>query len=250
VTKTHYINPRYYKNERTILLNPSKPFSKVRKRQRKSSFVRTLLFVLILFSVFIGYTAFADVTDKSMPDEGWVTEVFEDTITVKHHGNVTHGDDIVYIFNKSDCSQAAWVGKIYTEAQNDFSPIIEKLLPFKLTDSINEYHEYTTGHLFSVKPFLRGQSALIYFGKYPVDSYLQWHRNGAEYHMEIIQADKKFIADKFKGSEEHVVSIVPTSFFDIPINSYYYKGFSKAMLAAQKQCEDIGIVTHSRKRII
>ena len=241
MTKTHYINPRYYQNERTILLNPSKPFAKKRKRPKKPSFFRYLLFVLILFSAFISYSAFAG----PMPDEGWVIETDGDSITVGHHGNVTHGDDIMYIFHKSDCSQAAWIGRIYTEAENDFSPIVEKLLPFKLTDSVGEYHEYTTGHLFSVKSFLRGQSALIYFGKYPVVNYLQWHRNGAEYHMEIIQADKKFIADKFKGSEEDVVSIVPTNFFDIPINSYYYEGFNKAMLAAQKQCEDIGIIALS-----
>jgi len=239
VTKTHYINQRYYQNERTILLNPSKPFRKTRKISSKPSFLRYLIIVLIIFSAFIGYSAYAG---GPMPDEGWVTEVDGDSITVGHHGNVTYGDDIMYIFHKSDCSQAAWVGRIYTEAQNDFSPIIEKLLPFKLTDSVSDFHEYTTGHLFSVKPFLRGQSALFYFGKYPVARYLQWHRNGAEYYMEIIQAGEKFIADKFKGSEEDVASIVPTNFFDIPINSFYYEGFNKSMIAAQKQCDDLGVV--------
>ena len=60
--------------------------------------------------------------------------------------------------------------------------------------------------------------------------------------MEIIQAGEKFIADEFKGSEEDVASIVPTNFFDIPINSFYYEGFNKSMIAAQKQCDDLGVV--------
>ena len=36
--------------------------------------------------------------------------------------------------------------------------------------------------------------------------------------------------------------IEPTDYFDIQMNAYYFKGFNKALVYAQKKCIDLGVV--------
>ena len=239
MAKTNYINPRFYQNEQTILLNPTKPFIKIKRKPKKSSFLRYLLFVLIIFSAFIGYSAFAG---GPKPDEGWVTEADADGVAIKHHGNITHGDSIYIFLSKNDCNSATWISSIYTMAENDFEPLVSKYLPYKLQSSTNKSdYGYTTAQLISVKPFLLGHRAMIYFGDYPVQNYLQWFRSGDEYYLEIIKASKELIEQEYGDVDEDIISINPTEFFDIQMNSYYFEGFNKALVDAQKQCRDLGV---------
>ena len=239
MAKTNYINPRFYQNEQTILLNPTKPFIKIKRKPKKSSFLRYLLFVLIIFSVFIGYSAFAG---GPKPDEGWVTEADADGVAIKHHGNITHGDSIYIFLSKDDCNYATWISSIYTMAENNFEPLVSRYLPYKLQSSTNESdYSYTTAQLISVKPFLLGHRAMIYFGDYPVQNYLQWFRSGDEYYLEIIKASKEMLEQEYAGVDEDIISINPTEFFDIQMNSYYFEGFNKALVDAQKQCRDLGV---------
>ena len=239
MAKTNYINPRFYQNEQTILLNPTKPFIKIKRKPKKSSFLRYLLFVLIIFSAFIGYSAFAG---GPKPDEGWVTEADADGVAIKHHGNITHGDSIYIFLSKNDCNSATWISSIYTMAENNFEPLVSKYLPYKLQSSTNKSdYGYTTAQLISVKPFLLGHRAMIYFGDYPVQNYLQWFRSGDEYYLEIIKASKELIEQEYGGVDEDIISINPTEFFDIQMNSYYFEGFNKALVDAQKQCRDLGV---------
>ena len=58
--KSNYINPRFYQNERTISLNPSKPFNRKRRKPKRFSFLKSLVLVLLVFSAFIGYSAYAE----------------------------------------------------------------------------------------------------------------------------------------------------------------------------------------------
>ena len=239
MAKTNYINPRFYQNEQTILLNPTKPFIKIKRKPKKSSFLRYLLFVLIIFSAFIGYSAFAG---GPKPDEGWVTEADADGVAIKHHGNITHGDSIYIFLSKNNCNYATWISSIYTMAENNFEPLVSRYLPYKLQSSTNKSdYGYTTAQLISVKPFLLGHRAMIYFGDYPVQNYLQWFRSGDEYYLEIIKASKELIEQEYGDVDEDIISINPTEFFDIQMNSYYFEGFNKALVDAQKQCRDLGV---------
>ena len=243
MAKTNYINPRFYQNEQTILLNPTKPFIKIKRKPKKSSFLRYLLFVLIIFSAFIGYSAFAG---GPKPDEGWVTEADADGVAIKHHGNITHGDSIYIFLSKNDCNYATWISSIYTMAENNFDPLVDKYLPYKLQSTTNKSDfGFTTAQLISVEPFLLGHRAMIYFGDFPVKKYLQWFRSGDEYQMEIVKASKDFIEQEYGQTYEDIVSIEPTDFFDIQMNAYYFEGFNKTLINAQKQCQDLGIVAQA-----
>ena len=237
--KSNYINPRFYQNERTISLNPSKPFNRKRRKAKRFSFLKSLILVLVIFSTFIGYSAFAG---GPVPDEGWITKTDSGGVAIKHHGNITHGDSIYVYLSKNDCNSATWISSIYTMAENNFEPLVSRYLPYKIQSSTNKSdYGYTTGQLVSVKPFLLGHRAMIYFGDYPVNKYLQWFRSGDEYYLEIIKASKELIEQEYDGVDEDIISINPTEFFDIQMNSYYFEGFNKALVDAQKQCRDLGL---------
>ena len=60
--------------------------------------------------------------------------------------------------------------------------------------------------------------------------------------MEIIKADKDLIEKEYSDINEDIISIEPTDFFDIQMNSYYFENFNKTLIAAQKKCEDISSV--------
>ena len=158
MAKTHYINPRFYQNEKTISLNPSKPFNRIRRKPKSHSFLKSLILVLVIFSVFIGYSAFAG---GPIPDEGWITKTDADGVAIKHHGNITHGDSIYIFLSKNDCNSATWISSIYTMAENNFEPLVSRYLPYKLQSSTNKSdYGYTTAQLISVKPFLLGHRAI------------------------------------------------------------------------------------------
>ena len=238
--KSNYINPRFYQNERTISLNPSKPFNRKRRKPKRFSFLKSLILVLVIFSAFIGYSAFAG---GPVPDEGWITKTDSGGVAIKHHGNITHGDSIYVYLSKNDCNSATWISSIYTMAENNFEPLVSRYLPYKIQSSTNKSdYGYTTAQLVSVEPFLLGHRAMIYFGDYPVHKYLQWFRSGDEYYLEIIKASKELIEQEYDGFDEDIISINPTEYFDIQMNSYYFEGFNKALVDAQKQCNNLGVV--------
>ncbi len=240
--KTHYINPRYYQNEKTILLNPSKPFSQKIKPSKKPGLFKYILFVFLIFSVVIGYSAYAG----GIEDEGWITEIDADGVAIQHHGNITYGDDVIFFLNKNDCNSASWISKVYTMAENNFEPLVNKFLPYKLQSySDKSDYGYTTAQVLTVRPFLNGQRALIFFGHYPIDRYLQWFRSGDEYSMEIVKADKSLIDREYGPIDEDILKIEPTDYFDIQMNAYYFKGFNKALIAAQKKCNDLGLIANA-----
>lgn len=237
--KSNYINHRFYQNERTISLNPSKPFNRKRRKPKRFSFLKSLILVLVIFSAFIGYSAFAG---GPVPDEGWITKTDSGGVAIKHHGNITHGDSVYVYLSKNDCNSATWISSIYTMAENNFEPLVSKYLPYKIQSSTNKSdYGYTTAQLVSVEPFLLGHRAMIYFGEYPIYKYLQWFRSGDEYYLEIIKASKELIEQEYDGVDEDIISINPTEFFDIQMNSYYFEGFNKALVDAQKQCRDLGV---------
>ena len=237
--KSNYINHRFYQNERTISLNPSKPFNHKRRKPKRFSFLKSLILVFTIFSLFIGYSAFAG---GPVPDEGWITKTDANGVAIKHHGNITHGDSVYVYLSKNDCNSATWISSIYTMAENNFEPLVSRYLPYKIQSSTNKSdYGYTTAQLVSVEPFLLGHRAMIYFGDYPVHKYLQWFRSGDEYYLEIIKASKKLIEQEYDGVEEDIISINPTEFFDIQMNSYYFEGFNKALVDAQNQCQDLGV---------
>ena len=88
---------------------------------------------------------------------------------------------------------------------------------------------------------MSGHSALVFFGHYPLDRYLKWFRSGDEYYFEIIKADRELIEHKYSSNEE-VPMIEPTDYFDIQINAYYFDGLNKALVNAQKKCNDLGVI--------
>ena len=63
-----------------------------KKPAKKPGLFKYILLVFLIFSAFIGYSAYAG----GMEDEGWVTEIDADGVAIQHHGNITYGDDVIF----------------------------------------------------------------------------------------------------------------------------------------------------------
>ena len=111
MAKTHYINPRFYQNEKTISLNPSKPFNRKRRKPKNYGFLKSLILVLVIFSVFIGYSAYAEdyyckqkhvIGFKGIPESDLKVIEFEprdfevDTTNPEWNCEYPEGEDFLY----------------------------------------------------------------------------------------------------------------------------------------------------------
>ena len=101
MAKTHYINPRFYQNEKTISLNPSKPFNRKRRKPKRFSFLKSLILVLAIFSVFIGYSVYANASEAS-----WEITKSKDgeVVFISKQGKINNEDKLMYIMFPDDCN--------------------------------------------------------------------------------------------------------------------------------------------------
>lgn len=111
MVKTNYTNRRYYQNQQTLLLNPSKPFYKKRYKEKKFTFKKSLLLITIIFLSFIAYSASAAefyckhedlVGFKGIPDRHLEVTHFKpvsfnvDTGNEKWNCEYPEGEDFLY----------------------------------------------------------------------------------------------------------------------------------------------------------
>ena len=110
--KSHYINPRFYQNEKTISLNPSKPFNHKRRKPKNYSFLKSLIFVLIIFSAFIGYSVYAN--ENNSKNDKWTVSHSESSAytyiythtNARDEGNIA--DTMVFTIDNKNCNDL-WV---------------------------------------------------------------------------------------------------------------------------------------------
>ena len=259
--KNNNLNQRYYQNKETIFLNPTKPFKKRRIKSNSSGLLKYLILVTIIFSVLIGYSAFAD---ESNIESGWQIEVEYEHIAIRREGIVTHGDNILFALSKNSCNKMSWFTKFYTMERSvsydenfkeklkkrtvEFDPILDKHLVFQIKN-LNDIEDigYITAEVMTVNDFLSGHRAFIYFGTYDTSSYLQWFRQGDIWEFRMVQANEYLINTELNGNKlnEDITFVKPTDYFDIPMNSWNFEGFNETIISAQKKCEDLGIIVLS-----
>ena len=133
--KTHYINPRYYQNEKTILLNPSKPFSRKRKPPKKPGLFKSILLVFLLFSAFVGYSAYANAAET-----GWEINKSRDgeVIFISKQGKINNEDKLMYIMFPDDCNDLVLTFTV--SSHTDY--LAQDDMKFRVNITEEPYYEY------------------------------------------------------------------------------------------------------------
>ena len=135
MAKTHYINPRFYQNEKTISLNPSKPFNRKRHKPKRFSFLKSLILVLVIFSVFIGYSVYANASEAS-----WEITKSKDgeVVFISKQGKINNEDKLMYIMFPDDCNDLVLTFNV--SSQTDY--IAQDDMKFKVNITEEPYYEY------------------------------------------------------------------------------------------------------------
>ena len=135
MAKTHYINPRFYQNEKTISLNPSKPFNRKRHKPKRFSFLKSLILVLVIFSVFIGYSVYANASEAS-----WEITKSKDgeVVFISKQGKINNEDKLMYIMFPDDCNDLVLTFNV--SSQTDY--IAQDDMKFMVNITEEPYYEY------------------------------------------------------------------------------------------------------------
>ena len=68
MNRNNYISPRSYGNEATLFINPAKNLTNDKKQSQKPSLILSFFIVILIFSSIIGYSAYAETSDKQNND--------------------------------------------------------------------------------------------------------------------------------------------------------------------------------------
>ena len=135
MAKTHYINPRFYQNEKTISLNPSKPFNRKRRKPKSFSFLKSLILVIAVFTAFIGYSVYANASEAS-----WEITKSKDgeVVFISKQGKINNEDKLMYIMFPDDCNDLVLTFNV--SSQTDY--IAQDDMKFKVNITEEPYYEY------------------------------------------------------------------------------------------------------------
>ena len=135
MAKTHYINPRFYQNEKTISLNPSKPFNRKRRKPKNYSFLKSLILVLAIFSVFIGYSVYANASEAS-----WEITKSKDgeVVFISKQGKINNEDKLTYVMFPDSCNDLVLTFNV--SSQTDY--IAQDDMKFMVNITEEPYYEY------------------------------------------------------------------------------------------------------------
>jgi len=103
MNRNNYISPRSYGNEATLFINPAKNLTNDKKLSQKPSLILSFFIVILIFSSIIGYSAYADTSDKQ--NNEWFVEksVTAPIIYIASLGEV-QDDYLTFMLDSDNCN--------------------------------------------------------------------------------------------------------------------------------------------------
>ena len=146
----------------------------------------------------------------------WSIEKINDkSVMVSMHGQIQHGDKLFFFIPSGNCNSVENLFTFYTAANNSN---IESLKGKSIAIKINDNELY--GNIRFMFPMLRGHQVWISLGNYDLYTLVNYLKKLKQLNVEIINKNS------FKSNE----------YFDIPINTWPLKGFTKAIEEGLSLC--------------
>jgi len=102
MNRNNYISPRSYGNEATLFINPAKKNSAQPKRKSgKLSLLLSFLIVILIFSSIIGYSAYAENTNKTV----WKPWSDDENIYIDAFGSKNKADIFAITLSRNNCDE-------------------------------------------------------------------------------------------------------------------------------------------------
>ena len=225
MAKTHYINPRFYQNEKTISLNPSKPFNLKRRKPKKHSFLKSLILVFVIFSAFIVYSAYANASEASWE----ITKSKDDRVVfISKQGKINNEDELTYIMFTDDCNDLVLTFNV--SSHTDY--IAQDDMKFKINITEEPYYEYQQSvEVFANKLTEYGHKTNLGF---PHMFNFQEHVSKME---NINEIEIKIISS---AESEHVTA--PEEIFDVRTNRWDLDDFANKLREGRHLCTSMNLM--------
>ena len=225
MAKTHYINPRFYQNEKTISLNPSKPFNRKRHKPKNYSFLKSLILVLAIFAVFIGYSVYANASETS-----WEITKSKDgeVVFISKQGKINNEDKLTYVMFPDSCNDLVLTFNV--SSQTDY--IAQDDMKFMVNITEEPYYEYQQSvDVFGNKLTEYGHKTNLGF---PYIFDFQEHVSKME---NINEIEIKIISST---ESEHVAT--PEEIFDVRTNRWDLDDFANKLREGRHLCTAMNLM--------
>ena len=225
MAKTHYINPRFYQNEKTISLNPSKPFNRKRRKPKSYSFLKSLILVLAVFTAFIGYSVYANASEAS-----WEITKSKDgeVVFISKQGKINNEDKLTYVMFPDSCNDLVLTFNV--SSQTDY--IAQDDMKFMVNITEEPYYEYQQSvDVLANKLTEYGHKTNLGF---PYIFDFQEHVSKME---NINEIEIKIISST---ESEHVAT--PEEIFDVRTNRWDLDDFANKLREGRHLCTAINLM--------
>ena len=104
MNRNNYISPRSYGNEATLFINPAKTnLTNDKKQRQKPSLILSFFIVILIFSSIIGYSVYADTSNKQ--NNEWFVEksITAPIIYIASLGEV-QDDYLTFMVDSDNCN--------------------------------------------------------------------------------------------------------------------------------------------------
>ena len=221
MNRNNYISPRSYGNEATLFINPAKKnLTNDKKQRQKPSLILSFFIVILIFSSIIGYSAYAETSDKQ--NNEWFVEksVTAPIIYIASLGEV-QDDYLTFMLDSDNCNDVGLTFQITSIMES--MPLVDLAFQVKVVEHPGD--EYITqasvvGNIVEEDYIL---TQLMFHNLVTTQELVEMLGHKDKFEIQIILPDESGLAD-------------PSHFFDISYNIWDLTNLFSALRDAQLKC--------------
>ena len=221
MNRNNYISPRSYGNEATLFINPAKKnLTNDKKQRQKPSLILSFFIVILIFSSIIGYSAYAETSDKQ--NNEWFVEksVTAPIIYIASLGEV-QDDYLTFMLDSDNCNEVGLTFQMTSIMES--MPIVDLAFQVKVVEHPGD--EYITeasvvGNIVEEDYIL---TQLMFHNLVTTQELEEMLRHKDKFEIQIMLPDESGLAD-------------PSHFFDISYNIWDLTNLFSTLREAQFKC--------------
>tara|TARA_Y100001970_G_C14239367_1_gene863900 strand:- start:2524 stop:3219 length:696 start_codon:yes stop_codon:yes gene_type:complete len=221
MNRNNYISPRSYGNEATLFINPAKKNLRNDKKQRqKPSLILSFFIVILIFSSIIGYSVYADTSNKQ--NNEWFVEksVTAPIIYIASLGEV-QDDYLTFMLDSDNCNDIGLTFQMTSVMES--MPLVDLAFQVKVIEHPGD--EYITeasvvGNIVEEDYIL---TQLMFHNLVTTQELEEMLKHKDKFEIQIMLPDESGLAD-------------PSHFFDISYNIWDLTNLFSTLREAQFKC--------------
>ena len=221
MNRNNYISPRSYGNEATLFINPAKKnLTNDKKQRQKPSLILSFFIVILIFSSIIGYSAYAETSDKQNNEWSISKSNKASIIYIAGLGEV-QDDYLTFMLDSDNCNDVGLTFQMTSIMES--MPLVDLAFQVKVVEHPGD--EYITeasvvGNIVEEDYIL---TQLMFHNLVTTQELEEMLRHKDKFEIQIMLPDESGLAD-------------PSHFFDISYNIWDLTNLFSTLREAQFKC--------------